>query len=136
MKYRASPVDEPIVNPPDVVEPDYLRKALRQRLDPTIQGNRPIQFRFGVQVRKIDQVDIDTEIEDASNEWDESRYPFEDVATITIHPQDFETEAARDRCERIFLTPWHTHPDHRPLGGINRLRQKVYETSMKMRLGT
>jgi hypothetical protein len=135
MKYRVTPINEPITNPPMVVEPDYLRKALRLRLDPTRQGNQSIVFLFSVQVRNIDEINIDTEIEDASNEWDETKYPFESVGTITIPPQDFETDAARERCERIFLTPWHTHPEHRPLGGINRLRQKVYETSMKMRLG-
>ena len=135
MKYRVTPVNEPITSQPDVVDPDYLRKALRLRLDPSIHGNPSIVFRFGVQVREIASLDIATEIEDASNEWSEEKYPYVGVGTITIPPQDFETDAARDRCEKIFLTPWHTHPDHRPLGGINRLRQKVYEASMKLRLG-
>jgi hypothetical protein len=135
MKYRVTPISEPIATPPEVVEPDYLRKALRLRLDPMRQGNTPIVFRFSIQVRSISEIDIATEIEDASNEWLEEKNPFVSVATITIHPQDFESNAARERCEKIFLTPWHTHPDHRPLGGINRLRRKVYEASMKMRLG-
>jgi hypothetical protein len=135
VKFRVVPISEPVTSSPEFVEPDYLRKALKLRLDPARPGNNPIVFRFGVQVRKIEEVDIDSEIENACTEWSEQITPFQDVATIAILPQDFDSNAAKTRCENIFLTPWHTHPDHRPLGGINRLRQSVYEASMKMRLG-
>ncbi len=135
MKFRVVPVAEPVTSPPEFVEPDYLRKALKLRLDPSRPGNEPIVFRFGVQVRRIEDIDIDSEIENASTEWTEKKTPFRSIATITILPQDFDSDVAKTRCENIFLTPWHTHPDHRPLGGINRLRQCVYEASMKMRLG-
>ena len=135
MKFRVVPMNEPITTPPEIVEPDYLRKALRLRLDPTLPGNDPIVFRFGVQVRKIEEVNIDSEIENACTEWSEQKTPFRSIATIAILPQDFDSEAAKNRCDQIILTPWHTHSDHRPLGGINRLRQCVYEASIKMRLG-
>lgn len=134
MKYRVVPLNEPITSPPDVVEADYLRKGLKLRLDPTRSGNVPIVFRFEVQVREIEDVEIESEIENASTEWSEQQTPFQSTATITISPQDFDSDAARNRCENIFLTPWHTQPDHQPLGGINRLRQRVYEASRDMRL--
>lgn len=134
MKFRVVPISESITAPPDFVEADYLRKELKKRLDPSCSGNGPVVFRFEIQVRDILQVDIDSEIEDASNEWSEQQTAFQSVATITIPVQDFDGDAAKDRCESIFLTPWHTHPDHRPLGGINRLRQSVYEASRDMRL--
>ena len=133
MKFSVTPMSEPITNPPEIVEPDYLRKALNLRLDPTRQGNAPIVFRFGVQVRSISDIDIDTQIENACTEWSESETPFHSIATITILPQDIDSEASKKRCEDVFLTPWHTHPDHKPLGGINRLRRAVYEASIEMR---
>lgn len=134
MKFCVSPINEPITTLPEIAEPDYLRKALKQRLDPTRNGNSSIVFRFGVQVRKIEEVDIDTEIENACTEWSDQKTPFRNIATITIPLQDIDDEAAKGRCEKIFLTPWHTHSEHIPLGGINRLRRTVYETSRSMRL--
>jgi hypothetical protein len=31
------------------------------------------------------------------------------------------------------MNPWHAVPEHRPLGGINRVRKVVYETISKLR---
>jgi hypothetical protein len=50
------------------------------------------------------------------------------VATIRIPAQDFTTEAMKDFAENLSCTPWHSLPEHRPLGGINRVRRTVYET--------
>lgn len=77
---------------------------------------------------------IDVEVEDACFEWDETKHPFETVATIRIPPQDFATKEQCAVCERLIFTPWHGIADHRPLGGINRLRRAVYEASAQMRL--
>jgi hypothetical protein len=30
--------------------------------------------------------------------------------------------------ENLSFTPWHALPDHLPLGSINRVRQRVYDT--------
>ena len=30
-------------------------------------------------------------------------------------------------CENLKFSPWHTLPEHQPLGRINRARQKIYE---------
>ncbi len=76
-------------------------------------------------------------IEDASVEWDEARSPFRKVATIRIPAQDLdspEMEEFRASCEGLSFSPWHALADHRPLGGLNRLRRVAYEASLGRRL--
>jgi len=36
-------------------------------------------------------------------------------------------------CENLTYTPWHALPEHRPLGGINRVRRAVYESLAELR---
>jgi hypothetical protein len=134
MKFSANPVSPGGADAPDVSEPDYLRKALHKRL--TTPGAGDIVFEFQVQVRTATELAsaIDTDIEDSCCEWDDQKFPFETVATITIPAQDFETEKQCAACERLIFTPWHGIAEHRPLGGINRLRRAVYEASAQLRL--
>ena len=56
------------------------------------------------------------------------------VARITIKvPQMPHTPEALEHCEKLAFTPWHSLADHQPLGGINRLRRKVYSNSAEHR---
>lgn len=132
-----SPDDTP--GQPNVLDPNYLRNGLIGRLAPDTKtnqpGNKPIVLKFNVQVRTLTDLQsadggIETQIENACTEWTQ---PFQTVATITIEPQDFDTLERRALCERLFFTPWHCLPEHRPIGGINRLRRAVYEASAQMR---
>jgi hypothetical protein len=130
MKFSAVPVNPMAGDPGAAVDdPDYLRKALRQRLAEA-QG-KDICFDFQIQVREVSGLagKVATDIEDVCTLWDEATFPFVTVARITIPPQDITTAARQAFCEKLFYTPWHGLRAHRPLGGINRLRQKVYETS-------
>ena len=34
--------------------------------------------------------------------------------------------SCRERPENLSFTPWHSLPEHRPIGGINRVRKAVY----------
>ena len=72
-------------------------------------------------------------IEDATVTWDEARAPFARVATITIPAQRFDSEAQMALAEQISYTPWHTLPEHAPLGGVNRTRRVVYEAVSRAR---
>ena len=75
-------------------------------------------------------------IEDAMVEWQESESPFVKVATITIPAQDLESaemQTFRASCENLSFNPWHTLADHRPLGGLNRMRRAAYEASVNRR---
>lgn len=132
MKYSAKPV-APSDAAPDVADPNYLRTALLNRL--TGAGAKDIVFDFQVQVRTKDELKdkLDTQIEDASTEWDATKFPFVTVARITIPPQNFDTDARRQACENLFFIPWHSVAEHQPIGGINRLKLKVYEASSAFR---
>jgi hypothetical protein len=101
----------------------------------TATNAQDIVFEFQIQVREANDLagKIDAEIEDACFEWDEATYPFVKVATITIAPQDIDTDQRRAQCENLIFTPWHGIAEHRPLGGINRLRRAVYESSAGFR---
>jgi hypothetical protein len=134
MKFSAVPVN-PMTG--DVTaacqDPNYLRAALRTRMAEA-QGN-PICFDFQVQVRSADSLagKIDTDIEDVCTIWDEAAFPFVTVARITIPSQDVAEPERQEFCETLVYTPWHGLKEHRPLGGINRLRQAVYTASSKRR---
>lgn len=74
-------------------------------------------------------------VEDIGVEWDEKKYPFEQIATIEFEPQDSwlpEFRAWWD--DRITVNSWHGLKEHKPLGSTNRLRRVVYAESRKLRL--
>jgi hypothetical protein len=83
-----------------------------------------------VQLRKHS---IEMPIEDPTIEWREKDSPFITVAKITIPAQQFNTPEQLKFCENLTFTPWHAVPEHQPLGGINRVRKVVYETSSRIR---
>ena len=72
-------------------------------------------------------------MEDSKTEWLESEAPFIKVATIRIPKQVFDTPEQNEFCENLSFTPWHSLPEHRPLGGVNRVRRTVYEATSKLR---
>ncbi|MBK6579794.1 MAG: hypothetical protein IPG17_27140 [Sandaracinaceae bacterium] len=72
-------------------------------------------------------------VEDSRTEWTEAAAPFVKVATITIPRQVFTTPAQEAFCEALSFTPWHSLPEHRPLGGVNRVRRVVYESVSEVR---
>lgn len=82
-------------------------------------------FDFMVQIRTPDMP-----IEDATIEWKEAKSPFVPVARIEIPAQ---TPEAAESCEARSFTPWHSIAEHRPLGGISRVRKDVYQTISTLR---
>lgn len=103
----------------------YLRDAMAQTL-----RERDVSFDFMVQL----QTDAERmPIEDSTIEWDESVSPYRKVATIRIPKQEFDREEQHVLAENLSFTPWHSIPEHRPLGNMNRTRKHVYETISKLR---
>jgi hypothetical protein len=132
MKYGVLPVDPPAEPKPNVADPNYLRNALIAKLAPRA-GSKPVVMKFQIQLRDTNGLDVPRDIENASTDWSEAAHPFVTVATITIPPQDFDAPERRALCENLFFTPWHGIQEHRPLGGINRMRKAVYEASSGFR---
>ncbi len=130
MKYSVKPVAAASGAAPNFADANYLRTALAKRLAEGA-GAKDIVLEFQLQIRsKANIGNLETEIENACTEW---TVPFVTVARITIPPQDFNTKEAMLRCENLFFTPWHSLKEHQPIGGINRMKLKVYEKSSEFR---
>ena len=131
MRFTAKPrvAANPQVLPTDP-PPNYLKEALDERMKQT----QPVVFDFMLQVRKKNENDL--VIENATQHWDEAKYPFVKVAVITITaPQtNIATGENQTACENLVFNPWHALAAHEPLGGINRLRKAVYNKSAETRL--
>jgi hypothetical protein len=108
---------------------NYLREAMVNTLSGEGKG---VAFDFLVQ-RYVSAGK--TPIDDPMQEWQEQDSPFIKLATITIPAQKFDF-AERDRLsESLSFTPWHTLPEHAPLGSVNLARKKVYQAMAKARRG-
>lgn len=122
VKYRTTPDLAAVPAAPPIDSPDRFRLALVAYLK-----DREARFDFSVQVQ-TDPVAMP--VEDPTVEWGA---PYQKVATIIIPPQDFDTPERRTFVENLSYTPWHSLPDHRPLGGINRSRKEIYRAISKQR---
>jgi len=125
VKYSATPHGGRRDTRPVSGDSDYLEEAIARQL-----AIGEVAFEFMVQLQ------TDTRkmpVEDPTIQWKERASPFRKVATIRIPAQDFTSKARKDFAEGLSFTPWHSLPDHRPLGGINRIRRAVYEAISKLR---
>ena len=131
VKYSALPCESVQFHPPtaDTTSDDYLKVRLRDRLNPSWNGDG-ICLSFNVQVRAND----DQPIENTLVAWDVDESPWQRVATIRIPPQEFTSPEQAEFCQNITFNPWHSLPVHEPVGGINRARRDVMFALQKVRL--
>jgi hypothetical protein len=125
VKYSARPVSPAIDAVPANPSPDFLREAMTRTLD-----RGAVQFEFLVQ-RQTDPVRMP--IEDPGAAWSEAVSPFRKIASIHIPAQSFDSAEQMTFAENLSFTPWHSLPEHRPLGGINRARKVVYKAISEFR---
>lgn len=124
VKYSARPCSQNTTLVPDHANHDFLREALRnslQKVDACME--------FLIQPRTSNKMLV----EDSMTEWEEAQAPFYQVATIHIPQQNFDTPTQNEFCENLSFTPWHSLPEHKPLGAINRLRKVIYENISAIR---
>ncbi len=125
VKYSAKPCGDYDSDRPDDAGPDYMRDTLAETL-----AAGPQCFDFMVQ-KQIDPAGMP--IEDSTIEWEEGDSPYVTVARIDIPQQTFLSPEQVDFCENLSFNPWHTLPEHRPLGNINRTRRVVYDVISELR---
>jgi hypothetical protein len=121
------PAASPGVSPPD----DFLSRVLADHL-----REREARFDFLVQFQADPRA---MPVEDPTVEWDEDVSRPVKVATVIIDRCDLSTDEARqfhESVEAMSFNPWHSLIEHRPLGGINRLRKAVYQSNARMRRET
>jgi len=113
---------------PEDLADDYLNRSLARDLQ-----SQEAVFDFKVQL----QTDPATmPVEDVSVAWDENDSIPVTVGTLRIGPQ--KVDGSSDlaiKCEAMSFNPWHSLAEHRPMGGMNRLRKVVYVASVAKRLG-
>ena len=136
VKYSAVPRENgsAVPAPPEDRPPDYLSQALSRELK-----KQEAVFDFKVQL----QTDAEKmPVEDVSIEWDENVSSPIAVATLHIAQQRVDgsstlavdaSSALAAQAESMSFNPWHALAEHRPMGGMNRLRRKVYQASVAKR---
>jgi len=129
-KYRAKPAGDLHGSFVDLMtrlgkEPDALRLILEETL-----RSQQLLFEFQVQLRTSAQ---NMPVEDATVQWPESESPYRTVALVLIPRQEINTEEQKAVCKQLSFNVWHAVADHRPLGGINRLRREAYPISAAWR---
>lgn len=125
VKYTVRPAAEagPAVVPRSA---DMLREAMKAHL-----AARDAIFEFQIQTQ-TDAASMP--VEDPTRAWDEAASPPRTVARLTIPSgQVFDTDERKRLAEHLEFTPWHTLPEHEPLGGINRVRKAVYDSLAEFR---
>lgn len=132
IKYRVAPAPEqcPEYQLPEQNRdlPNFLRSALYQQLS---LDRVPACFVLQVQQQNTEHY---MPIEDTSIEWSETVSAFETIADVRVMAQDFDSPGQNLDCDNLSFNPWHALPEHRPIGGINRLRKAVYESISAYRL--
>ncbi|HEY0097607.1 MAG TPA: catalase family protein [Pyrinomonadaceae bacterium] len=97
---------------------NFLRERLTEHLAREGTG-----FDFMVQF----QLDPYREpIENSLVPWKEENTPFHKVASINIPRQKIDSPEQMSFAENLSFNPWHSLPEHRPLGSANRVRKEVY----------
>ncbi len=126
VKYKLTPCSDYQSPKPWLPTKNYLRARMKDHL-----SKAPVCFEFGVQFQ-LDPEEMP--IENASKIWLESESPFHTVARVWIHDQDFQSEAVQSIDDHLSFNPWQSLAAHRPLGGINRVRLKVYQEMAQFRV--
>jgi len=99
--------------------PDYLRHVMAEQL-----GRESVAFDFMVQLQTDPR---SMPVEDPRIRWEPARAPWRKVATLRITSQTFDSPAQLQFAEDLSYSPWHSVPEHQPLGGVNRCRRVIYQ---------
>lgn len=104
---------------------NYLREGLARQLREAEAG---FDLRVQFQLNPYKQP-----IEDALVPWREQDSPWHKIATVVLPQQKTDVPEQLIFCENLSMNPWRCLPEHRPLGGVNRVRRKIYFEGSKFR---
>jgi hypothetical protein len=111
---KRTPIPRLPFRPPD----DYLRDAMVASLR---EGD--VEFDIRVQLQTDPHL---MPIENNSVLWPERLSPRMSVATLRLPRQTFNSPAQMAFSRRLSYNPWHSLPEHRPLGNQSRARRRMY----------
>ena len=133
VRYRASPARIPHAAPRRpwrLCDKNFLRDGLAAELRPGPPESDQVVIDFFVQLRNDPTPD---DVEDPSRAWRRPQDRLVKVAQIEIPQQNFDTPQEWHFGENLSFSPWHCLREHRPLGGLNRMRLAVYRASRETR---
>jgi hypothetical protein len=104
---------------------NYLRDAMVRTLT---EGDWDMDFM--VQVQTDPHL---MPVENASVKWPERLSPYVPVARLHIPAQRFDSDAQLAFADVLRYNPWHSRPEHRPLGNSNRARRTMYLALAELR---
>jgi hypothetical protein len=118
---KRTPIPRLPFRPPD----DYLRDAMIASL-----AGGDVEFDVRLQ-RQTDPHLMP--IENSGVLWPEKLSPRVSVATLRLPRQTFNSPAQMEFAKRLSYNPWHSIPEHRPLGNQSRVRRRMYFELSKLR---
>lgn len=65
--------------------------------------------------------------------WPEDLSPYLPVARLRLPAQRFDSAEQLDFADVLRYNPWHSRPEHRPLGNSNRARKQMYWKLARLR---
>ncbi len=104
---------------------NYLREAMVRTL---ARGDSEMDFMVQVQTDPHRMP-----IEDATVKWPERLSPYVPVARLRLPAQRFDSDAQLAFADVLRYNPWHSLPEHRPLGNSNRARRRMYAELAQLR---
>ena len=104
---------------------NYLRQAMIRTLDAGAWS-----FDFMVQVQADPFL---MPIEDATVKWPEDVSPYVPVARLRLPPERFDSDEQLAFADVLRYNPWHSLPEHKPLGNSNRARKQMYWELARLR---
>src|SRR3954454_6731805 len=118
VQYSLAPVREGRTRIPVRPTENYLRDAMVRTLT---EGDWEMDFKVQVQTDPHRMP-----IEDATVHWPEELSPYVTVARLRMPAQRFDSDAQLAFADVLRFNPWHSLPEHRPLGNSNRARRTMY----------
>jgi hypothetical protein len=118
---RRTPIPRLPFRPPD----DYLRDAMVETL-----AREDVEFDIRLQ-RQTDSHLMPIEM--GTVLWPERLSPRVSVATLRIPRQRFDSPSQMEFAKRLSYNPWHSIPEHRPLGHLSRARRRIYAELSQLR---
>jgi hypothetical protein len=109
------------LRPPD----DYLREAMVKSLS---EGD--VEFDVRLQLQTDPHL---MPIENNGVLWPERLSPRVSIATLRLPRQTFNSPAQMEFAKRLSYNPWHSIPEHRPLGNQSRARRLMYDKLSQLR---
>ena len=125
VKYSLQPWLEAKTPVPARASKNYLRETLARQLGEAEAGF-DLRIQFQLDARK-------QPIEDALKPWRERDSPWHKIATVVLPRQKIDTPEQLMFCENLSMNPWRCLAEHRPLGGVNRVRRLIYSEGSKYR---